>query len=275
MNLYSSSVNLQILMMDIKEFDVLRIENSGQRRIKDKVSVEKDIIIRLNNEEFVALMCTPIMVKELAVGFLLSEGLIIKNDDISEIDYNEVDGVVSIGIRNYSRDANKNNRLQTLTSGCGRGMTSDFIKGFTKEKKIESSIKIASKDITDISKEFINMSSVYKETGGVHSAALWDGGKIEAFCEDIGRHNAIDKIFGYCLMNNIPVTDKIILTSGRISSDVLIKISRRGMPVIISRNAPTSLAVEMAYFLGITLIGFVRGQRMNVYTYPERVVLGS
>lgn len=262
-------------MMDIKEFDVLRIENSGQRRIKDKVSVEKDIIIRLNNEEFVALMCTPIMVKELAVGFLLSEGLIIKNDDISEIDYNEVDGVVSIGIRNYSRDANKNNRLQTLTSGCGRGMTSDFIKGFTKEKKIESSIKIASKDITDISKEFINMSSVYKETGGVHSAALWDGGKIEAFCEDIGRHNAIDKIFGYCLMNNIPVTDKIILTSGRISSDVLIKISRRGMPVIISRNAPTSLAVEMAYFLGITLIGFVRGQRMNVYTYPERVVLGS
>lgn len=119
------------------------------------------------------------------------------------------------------------------------------------------------------------MSSVYKETGGVHSAALWDGRKIEAFCEDIGRHNAIDKIFGYCIMNNISVTDKIILTSGRISSDVLIKISRRGMPVIISRNAPTSLAVEMAYFLGITLVGFVRGQRMNVYTYPERVVLGS
>ena len=118
-------------MMDIKEFDVLRIENSGQRRIKDKVSVEKDIVIRLNNEEFVALMCTPVMVKELAVGFLLSEGLIIKMDDISEIDYDDVDGVVSIGIRNYSRDAVKNNRLQTLTSGCGRGLTSDFIKGFT------------------------------------------------------------------------------------------------------------------------------------------------
>ena len=261
--------------MDIKEFDILRIENSGQRRIKDAVSVEKDIVIRLNNEEFVALMCTPVMVKELAVGFLLSEGLIIKKDDVSEIDYNEVDGVVSIGIRNYSKDAVKNNRLQTLTSGCGRGLASDFIKGFTKEKKIESSIKIASKDIINISKEFINMSSVYKETGGVHSAALWDGRKIEVFCEDIGRHNAIDKIFGYCLMNNMPVTDKIILTSGRISSDVLIKISRRGMPVIISRNAPTSLAVEMAYFLGITLIGFVRGQRMNVYTYPDRVILGS
>jgi len=262
-------------MMDIKEFDVLRIENSGQRRIKDKVSVEKDIVIRLNNEEFVALMCTPVMVKELAVGFLLSEGLISKKEDISDVNYNEVDGVVSIGVRNYTKDSVKNNRLQTLTSGCGRGLASDFIKGFTKEKRIESSIKISSKDITDISKEFINMSSVYKETGGVHSAALWDGRKIEVFCEDIGRHNAIDKIFGYCLMNNISVTDKIILTSGRISSDVLIKISRRGMPVIISRNAPTSLAVEMAYFLGITLIGFVRGQRMNVYTYPERVVLGS
>jgi FdhD protein len=140
---------------------------------------------------------------------------------------------------------------------------------------METSMKVSSKDITDISKEFINMSSSYKETGGVHSAALWDGRKIEIFCEDIGRHNAIDKIFGYCLMNNIPVADKVILTSGRISSDVLIKISRRGVPVIISRNAPTSLAVEMAYFLGITLIGFVRGQRMNIYTYPDRVILGS
>jgi FdhD protein len=262
-------------MNGIKEFDVLRIENNGQRRIKDAVSIEKDIIVRLNDEEFVALMCTPVMVKELAVGFLLSEGLIAKKDDISGIDYNEVDGVVSIGIKNYLKDANKNNRLQTLTSGCGRGLASDFIKGFTKEKRIESSIKIVSKDIADISKEFINMSSVYKETGGVHSAALWDGRKIEVFCEDIGRHNAIDKVFGYCLLNGISVIDKIVLTSGRISSDVLIKISRRGVPVVISRNAPTSLAVEMAYFLGITLIGFVRGQRMNVYTYPERVVLGS
>ncbi len=262
-------------MQHIKGFDVLRIENNESRQLRDSVSVEKDIIIRLNNEEFVALMCTPVMVKELAVGFLLSEGLLAKSDDIGEIDYNEVDGIVSIGIRNYSRGAVKNNRLQTLTSGCGRGMTSDFIKGFTKEKKMESSIKIASKDITDISKEFINMSSLYKETGGVHSAALWDGKKIEVFCEDIGRHNAIDKIFGYCLMNNISVKDKIILTSGRISSDVLIKISRRGVPVIISRNAATSLAVEMAYFLGITLIGFVRGQRMNIYSYQERVILGS
>ncbi len=262
-------------MTDTKEFDVLRIENSGQRRIKDTVSVEKDILIRLNNEEFVALMCTPVMVEELAVGFLLSEGLIFKKDDISEIDYNEIDGVVSIAIRNYAKDAAKDNRLQTLTSGCGRGMTSDFIKGFTKEKRIETSVKISSKDITDISKEFINMSSSYKETGGVHSAALWDGKKIDVFCEDIGRHNAIDKVFGYCLLNNISVVDKIVLTSGRISSDVLIKISRRGVPVIVSRNAPTSLAVEMAYFLGITLIGFVRGQRMNIYTSSERVILGS
>lgn len=262
-------------MNGIKEFDVLRIENNSKRRIKDAVSVEKDIIVRLNDEEFVALMCTPVMVKELAVGFLLSEGLIAKKDDIDAIDYNEVDGVISIGIKNYLKDAVKNNRLQTLTSGCGRGLASDFIKGFTKEKKVESSVRIASSNITDVLKEFINMSSSYKETGGVHSAALWDGERIEIFCEDIGRHNAIDKVFGYCLLNDISIVDKIVLTSGRISSDVMIKISRRGMPVVISRNAPTSLAVEMAYFLGITLIGFVRGQRMNVYTYPERVVLGS
>ncbi|MBI5044230.1 MAG: formate dehydrogenase accessory sulfurtransferase FdhD [Nitrospirae bacterium] len=150
-------------MQDIKGFDVLRIENNESRQLRDSVSVEKDIIIRLNNEEFVALMCTPVMVKELAVGFLLSEGLIAKSDDINENDYNEVDGVVSIGIRNYTKDAVKNNRLQTLTSGCGRGMTSDFIKGFTKEKKMESSIKIASKDITDISKELICLHCIKRQ----------------------------------------------------------------------------------------------------------------
>jgi FdhD protein len=256
---------------EIKEFNILKIEKGEGRKIKDYIAIERNITLYLNGEEFITLMCTPVMVKELSVGLLLSEKMVSENEDIKEIDFNEVDGIVSIKIRDYSKNAIEKIAHAALTSGCGRGLATDFLKGFTNEQKVVSSLRIPAKDISSIARDFINMSIAYKETGGVHSAALWDGKRIEVFCEDIGRHNAVDKVFGYCLLNNISSKDKIVLTSGRISSDILLKVSRRGVPMIISRNAPTSLSVDMAYFLGITLVGFVRGERMNVYTHPSRV----
>lgn len=258
-------------MEDMKEFNILKIEKGEGRKVKDYVAIERNITLYLNGEEFITLMCTPVMVRELAVGLLLSEKMVSENEDIKEIDFNEVDGIVSIKIRDYSKNAIEKIAHAALTSGCGRGLATDFLKGFTNEQKVVSSLSIPAKDISSIARDFINMSIAYKETGGVHSAALWDGKRIEVFCEDIGRHNAVDKVFGYCLLNNISSKDKIVLTSGRISSDILLKVSRRGAPMIISRNAPTSLSVEMAYFLGVTLVGFVRGERMNVYTHPSRV----
>ncbi|MBI5182426.1 MAG: formate dehydrogenase accessory sulfurtransferase FdhD [Nitrospirae bacterium] len=259
-------------MKEIKEFNITRIEKGEGKKVNDTVAIERNITLYLNNEEFITLMCTPVMIKELSVGLLLSEKMVSEKGDIKEIDFDEVDGIVSIKIRDYSKNTIEKIAHATLTSGCGRGLATDFLKGFTNEQKVVSSLRIPAKEINDIARDFINMSSAYKETGGVHSAALWDGGRIEAFCEDIGRHNAVDKVFGYCLLNDILLKDKIILTSGRISSDILLKVSRRGIPVIISRNAPTSLSVEMAYFLGITLVGFVRGDRMNVYTHTSRVI---
>lgn len=258
-------------MKEMKEFNILKIEKGEGRKVKDYIAIERNITLYLNGEEFITLMCTPVMVRELSVGLLLSEKMVSENEDIKEIDFNEVDGIVSIKIRDYSKNAIEKIAHAALTSGCGRGLVTDFLKGFTNEQKVVSSLRIPAKDISSIARDFINMSIAYKETGGVHSAALWDGKRIEVFCEDIGRHNAVDKVFGYCLLNNIPSKDKIVLTSGRISSDILLKVSRRGVPMIISRNAPTSLSVDMAYFLGITLVGFVRGERMNVYTHPSRV----
>ncbi len=123
-------------------------------------------------------------------------------------------------------------------------------------------------------KEFQDCSQVYRITGGVHSAALCDTGSILVFADDIGRHNAIDKIFGQSLLENIPTRDRIILTSGRISSEILLKVAKRNIPIIISKSAPTNLAVRLANDLGITLIGFVRGKRMNAYTNDWRIVRG-
>ena len=105
----------------------------------------------------------------------------------------------------------------------------------------------------------------------MHSAALCDTTNIIVFSEDIGRHNAIDKIFGECLLNDITTDDHIIITSGRISSEILLKVAKRNVPLIVSKSAPTDLGVRLADELGVTLVGFVRGKRMNVYTHAGRI----
>jgi len=115
------------------------------------------------------------------------------------------------------------------------------------------------------------ISRVFKATGGVHSAALCDTQNILVFSEDIGRHNAIDKIFGECILEDIPTDEHLIITSGRVSSEILLKVAKRSIPILISKSAPTNLGVRLADDLGITLIGFVRGERMNVYTNKWRV----
>jgi FdhD protein len=132
-------------------------------------------------------------------------------------------------------------------------------------------MKISAREVFALAKEFQHRSQVFRATGGVHSAALCDAKDILIFSEDIGRHNAIDKIFGECILEDIPTDDRIVITSGRVSSEVLLKTTKRNIPIVISKSAPTDLAVDLAVDLGITLIGFARGRRMNVYADGWRV----
>ena len=113
---------------------------------------------------------------------------------------------------------------------------------------------------------------LFKTTGGVHSAALADSEKLLYFHEDIGRHNAVDKIIGECLLNSTTTDDKGLFTSGRLSSEILLKAAKLKIQLIVSRAAPTSLSIELAETLNITLIGFVRGRRMNIYSHPWRII---
>ena len=138
--------------------------------------------------------------------------------------------------------------------------------------KVESQTRLLPADVFALMKAFHRRSKVYRMTSGVHSAALCDTRDILLFAEDIGRHNAIDKIFGQCLLENLPTDEHIIVTSGRISSEILLKVAKRTIPIIISKSAPTDLGVKLADELGITVIGYVRGKRMNVYTHEWRVV---
>jgi len=158
-----------------------------------------------------------------------------------------------------------------ISSGCGRG-ASFYSTVDATNQKVESRLEISVDEIFTLVNEFQHGSQVYLATGGVHSAALCDTKNILVFNEDIGRHNAIDKIFGKCLLADIPTGDRLVITSGRISSEILHKIAKKGIPIIISISAPTNLGIRIADTLGITLISSVRGKRMNVFTNDWRIV---
>jgi FdhD protein len=145
-------------------------------------------------------------------------------------------------------------------------MDAKQLKGF------KSELKVPIRSILNLMKEFQKMSELFISTGGVHSTALCDENNIMIFREDIGRHNATDKIVGHCVLENIPLENKFLMTSGRISSEILIKSAKLGMGIVVSRSAPTSLAIEIAEEVGVTVVGFARGNRINVYTYPERII---
>jgi FdhD protein len=157
-----------------------------------------------------------------------------------------------------------------ITSGCGRGV-SFYSEVDIATRKIESKLQISSSHIIQLVKEFQMSSPIYKATHGVHSAALCDEKHILIFKEDIGRHNAIDKIFGRCLLEDIPIDNKMVITSGRISSEIVFKVAKRHTPIIISISAPTDLGIKTAEKLGITLVSSVRGTRMIVSTNVWRV----
>jgi len=246
-----------------------RIDAGHGEWVDDSVAVEETLTLTVNGRELVALLYTPPMAVELALGYLQNEGLIKDMDDVLSATGTPdgVDVVLRADIPAVS------GATRVLTSGCGGGITFTYPKGLMQVRVVVSELKISCDDITSLANRFRQASPLFEETGGVHSAALSDGGEVLSFAEDIGRHNAVDKVFGACLMKGIDTRDRVMMSTGRVSSEILLKCVKRGVPVIVSRGAPTSLAVTLAERFGMTLVGFARGRRMNVYTGVERVVL--
>ena len=256
---------------ETEKVSILKFTETGSSSIEDMVAKESPLTIILNNSELVTLLCSPENLRYLAVGFLFSEGLLKSKDEIKKIMVDDRRGVVRVETEGNEEPASDALFKRFITSGCGRGASFYSAIDAQDQVKVESQVKISTLEVLALVHEFQHRSQIYRSTGGVHSAALCDIRDVLVFGEDIGRHNAVDKIFGSCILNDIATDDHIIITSGRISSEILLKIARRNVPIIVSKSAPTNLGVRLANDLGVTLVGFVRGKRMNVYTHAERI----
>jgi len=231
--------------------------------------VETPVSLTVNGEVWLSFMCTPVQLEALAVGFLYNEGVIETMNEVADVRVCEHGDNVDVWLNRTVEQPTSWRR----TSGCTGGVTAVDLLAKPNVSFDRSSLRLSPETIGQLVEMLFESQSLYRETGGVHTSALSDGEKVLLSAEDIGRHNTLDKIAGLCLMNKVSSADRILITTGRISSEMLQKAARLQVPVLISRTSPSSLSIEMAERYGITLIGYARKHRFNVYSSGERVGL--
>jgi FdhD protein len=264
------------------------VENGKVRSHSDQLATEEPLEIRLvSPQKTVAVtMRTPGADFELAAGFLYSEGVVTSREDIDRISYcvdPNVDGEQRYNIVNVRLTEGLSVDLQPLerhfftTSACGVcGKASLEALRSRKCPVIPKGPEVTPEAIYSLSEQLRSAQRVFATTGGLHAAALFDaGGQLLSVREDVGRHNALDKLVGSALLSDeLPLSDRIVMVSGRSSFEILQKCLAAGVPIVCAVSAPSSLAVALAREFGITLVGFLRGERFNVYSGRERLCIG-
>jgi len=254
----------------METFRVIKIKDSNIEEVNDVVTREVPFTLTIDDKELVTLACSPHNLEDLAIGFLFTSGLIQSVSDIKKVTIDEKQWNVFVEF---------DNPLQTeemffkriYTSGCGRGILFYNPLDIMYRSKIISDFAVDAARISSLISEFGRSSQSYLQTGGTHSAAIANNQGIVVFREDIGRHNAIDKVIGHMVAGGNSFSNTLLMTSGRVSSDVIFKVRRSNIAIIVSKSAPTDQAVRHAQSMDITLIGFARGKRMNIYSAEKRI----
>lgn len=228
---------------------LVKVKDEQTEIVEEAIITEYPLTLYINNKVNKTFYCTPQNLEELVVGYLINSGLVSEKRKILELQISE-----------------KNNMAKVqITEG----------QSYSQNEPIEKWKPVKIKTIYEIMKKSIKPTELFVETGGFHSVAIYDDNKEVITMIDVARHNAVDKVIGYCLLNGIDCRDKMLVLSGRISFDMLIKAETANIPMVLSKSAPTSLSIARAEEAGITLVGFIRGEKMNVYTYPTRIDLGE
>jgi FdhD protein len=229
------------------------------------VPKEMAFTIYINDLELVTILCTPEKLNCLVLGYLYAEGIISNVKDVVSMRVCEDDALADVKLNRLDF---KLPEKRILTSGCGGGVS---FNANTEALRIESNIVTQPEQILHFMKQMMENAGLYNLSGGIHTSALSDEQDILVISEDIGRHNTLDKIMGECLLRKIATKDKWLLTSGRVSSEMLRKAAKMQTPIIASLTSPTDRAVLLAQQLGITLVGYARGGHLTVYANPQRL----
>lgn len=250
---------------------IIRYENGQLFETEDFYVTEFPLTIMVNGEEFATIICSPTNMEELVLGFLASEGAILKRDELKSIQIDDSKGFAHVELTKSLGDRFEYSTKRMIASCCGKSREFYFHNDAAIAKTSMSKIELHPQQILRMMTQLQSASVIFKQTGGLHNAAISDGNTFFEHRQDIGRHNALDKLYGYCIQRHISVRDKVLIFSGRISSEILIKAAKIGVGVIFSKSAPTTLAVQLAKDLNITAIGFIRDGNFNIYSHPERI----
>lgn len=227
--------------------------------VKGEVVREQPLTVYVNDERFLTLLCSPFQLEALVVGYLWMEKVIDDLAEISRLDISDVDGRADVTLTHPVVLPTE----RILTSGCGGGIT--FRIDPRLFPRLQSTLRVSAPQLAARLKELFGQAHHYQASRGIHGAALADHDRLLVMAEDVGRHNAVDKVKGEAMRKGIPTVDRVLLSTGRVSSEMLLKAARMGVPVVASRTSPTEMAVGLAEQLGITVIGYLRSDSLNLY----------
>ena len=239
--------------------------------VEASIVVERPLTLFLNGQEIVTMMTIGDHPDWLAIGYLLNQHMLRAGDELIGVDHDDETGTVVVRTRART-DFEEKLRKKTLTSGCAQGTVfGDLMERFD-EVRLPADARIRTSWLYRLLRKINGAPSLYLEAGAIHGCALCHQDRVLAYVEDVGRHNAIDKLAGYMFVNALPGGDKIFYTTGRLTSEMVIKCVQMGIPILVSRSGFTAWGVELARQAGLTLIGRAKGARFLVLSGPDRVL---
>jgi len=259
----------------MRKVEIVKFDLSSRKfeTFEDCVAEEKPFHIFINKKHYVTILCSPSNLKELAVGHLLSEGIAKSTAEFEEIQI-KAEGTCKIKLK---QNVNLEERIKLfkpfsriILSACGSTSPHQYVG---KLPKITSNVQVKAEVILESARRLNAIAETFRKTGGVHIAAIYKtDGTLLAFAEDVGRHNAVDKAIGASALNKVNFAECFLTLSGRLSGDIVLKAARVKIPILASLAAAIDSGIALAKDAGLTLIGFARGKRMNIYTFPERIL---